>query len=101
MVTYSCIRSRSKFYFKYILNVYNNAFKHVRTPRSYIHIYLSILDILRLRSRIIMYVRVLSVHEFNPLDTMHHYSGFRGCHLLLRRVIIVAHSTDSFAHRLT
>ena len=37
---------------------------------------------------------------FNPLGAMRHSSGFRGCHLILQRATIVAHSTDSFVHRL-
>ena len=32
------------------------------------------------------------------LGTLHHYSGFRGCHLTLRSVAIVVHSTT---HSLT
>lgn len=49
-------------------------------------------DISSLRNQI----RLIAMYLFNLLNTMRHYSGFRRCHLTLRRTTIANHSTDSF-----
>ena len=45
-------------------------------------------------------IALLGTQTVNLLGTIRHYSDFRGCHPILRRATIVAHSTDSFAYRL-